>query len=123
MFDVIDCCKTKHLGKPEERVKKSCRRFELYRADCGWMKKRKNGMYKKERVQTRSTWNTVRHDCPKLLNVPRDSSFLKRPPKICIPKSAKMKIKRIRRTSRALMDAMELTKLLTRFPIDAQYLQ
>ena len=69
------------------------------------------------------TWKTVRQDWPKLLKVPRDSSFLKRPPKICIPSRAKMNIKRMRRTSRALMDAMELTKLLTRLPMEAQYLE
>ena len=34
-----------------------------------------------------------------------------------------MNIKRMRRTSRAFMDAMELTKLLTRLPMEAQYLE
>ena len=93
-------------------------------------KKEKNRKTGKEKVsQTITivlyslTWKTVRQDCPKLLKVPRDSSFLNRPPKICIPSRAKMNIKRMRRTSRALMDAMELTKLLTRLPMEAQYLE
>ena len=73
----------------------------------------------------KSTWKTVRQDWPKLLKVPRDSSAssVKRPPKICIPSKAKMKIKRMSRTKRALMEAMELTKLLTRLPMEAQYLE
>merc|ERR1719210_2704129 len=69
-------------------------------------------------------WNTVRHDWPKLLKVLRSASspVANRPPKICIPNSAKMKMKRIRRTKSALMEAIELTRLLTRLPILAQYL-
>jgi hypothetical protein len=45
------------------------------------------------------------------------------PPKICIPKREKMKMKRKRITSRELMDEMELTNDLTKFPIDDQYLK
>ena len=59
----------------------------------------------------------------KLLNVLLDSSFWNLPPKICIPSRAKMKMNRMRRTSSALMEAIELTKDLTRLPIDDQYLQ
>ena len=70
-------------------------------------------------------WNTVRHDWPKLLKVLRSASspVANRPPKICIPNSAKMKMKRMRRTKSALMEAIELTRLLTRLPILAQYLE
>ena len=71
---------------------------------------------------THGTWKTVRQDWLKLLKVDRDSSFWKRPPKICMPSRAKMKMKRTSRTSSALMEAIELTKLLTRLPIDDQYL-
>ena len=90
---------------------------------CIWEKK-KGSVSKKEgkRKDHSVTWNTVRQDCPKLLNVLRDSSLANRPPKICIPRSAKMKMKRMRSTRRALMEAMELTKLLTRLPMLAQYL-
>ena len=85
---------------------------------------KKGSVSKKEgkRKDHSVTWNTVRQDCPKLLNVLRDSSLANRPPKICIPRRAKMKMKRMRSTSRALMEAMELTKLLTRLPMLAQYL-
>ena len=88
-----------------------------------WEKK-KGSVSKKEgkRKDHSVTWNTVRQDWPKLLNVLRDSSLANRPPKICIPRRAKMKMKRMRSTSRALMEAMELTKLLTRLPMLAQYL-
>ena len=44
------------------------------------------------------------------------------PPKICIPSRAKMKMKRTRRTNRATMEEIELTKDFTRLPIADQYL-
>ena len=68
-------------------------------------------------------WKTVRHDWPKLLKVPLSSESINLPPNICIPRSAKMKMKRMRRTSSALMEAMELTRLFTKLPILAQYLK
>jgi hypothetical protein len=40
-----------------------------------------------------------------------------------MPRRANMKMKRMRRTSRALIDAIEFTRDFTRFPIDDQYLR
>ena len=87
----------------------------------GWLKKVKNVIKRFKHL----AWNTVRHDWPKLLKVLRSASspVANRPPKICIPNSAKMKMKRMRRTKSALMEAIELTRLLTRLPILAQYLE
>ncbi len=48
---------------------------------------------------------------------------VKRPPKICIPSSEKMKMNRKRITSKELMEEMELTRDFTRFPMAAQYLR
>ena len=80
----------------------------------------------KEKVHSANllAWKTVRQDWPKLLNVLRSASspVANLPPNICIPNSAKMKMKRMSRTKRALMEAMELTRDLTRLPILAQYL-
>ena len=45
------------------------------------------------------------------------------PPKICIPSKEKMKMKRNKITSRELMEEMELTRDLTKFPMEAQYLE
>jgi hypothetical protein len=39
-----------------------------------------------------------------------------------MPRRANMKMKRMSRTSRALIEAMEFTRDFTRFPIDDQYL-
>ena len=64
----------------------------------------------------------MRQDCWKELKVLRDSSLENRPPKICMPSRAKMKMNRTRRTRRALMEAMELTRDLTRLPMEDQYL-
>ena len=44
------------------------------------------------------------------------------PPKICIPSRAAMKMESMRRTRRAAMLAIELTKDFTRFPMLSQYL-
>ena len=55
-------------------------------------------------------------------NVLRVSSELNLAPKNCMPSSAEIKIKSIRRTRRALMEAMELTRDLTRLPMEDQYL-
>jgi hypothetical protein len=40
-----------------------------------------------------------------------------------MPRRANMKMKRMRRTSRALIEAIEFTRDFTRFPIDDQYLK
>ena len=45
------------------------------------------------------------------------------PPKICMPRREKMKMKRKRMTRSEAMEEIEFTSDLTRFPIDAQYLQ
>ena len=45
------------------------------------------------------------------------------PPKICIPSSEKMKMKRKRITSNELMELIELTSDLTKLPMEAQYLE
>ena len=45
------------------------------------------------------------------------------PPKICMPSSEKMNMKRKRITRSDAMEEIEFTSDLTRFPIDAQYLQ
>ena len=55
-------------------------------------------------------------------NVLRVSSELNLAPKNCMPSSAEIKIKSIRRTRRALMEAIELTRLFTRFPMALQCL-
>jgi len=39
-----------------------------------------------------------------------------------MPSSAKIKMKSMRRTRRALMEAIELTRDFTRLPMEAQYL-
>ena len=71
-----------------------------------------------------STWNTVKHDCGKESKCERDSTAsVNFPPKICIPRSEKMKMKRKRMTSSELMEEIEFTRDLTRFPIEAQYLE
>jgi hypothetical protein len=40
-----------------------------------------------------------------------------------MPRRANMKMKRMSRTSRALIEAIEFTRDFTRFPIDDQYLK
>ena len=45
------------------------------------------------------------------------------PPKICIPRRAKIKMNRTSRTNRATMDEIELTRDLTRLPMADQYLE
>ena len=58
--------------------------------------------------------------------VARDSistAFRNLPPKSCIPNKAKMKMKRTRRTNKATMEEIELTKDLTKLPIADQYLK
>jgi len=40
-----------------------------------------------------------------------------------MPRRAKMKMNRMRRTSRALIDAIEFTSDFTRLPIEDQYLE
>lgn len=50
------------------------------------------------------------------------SSKLKRPPKSCIPRRAKMMMKRKSRSSRDAMDFMEFNKEPTRLLSDAQCL-
>ena len=56
------------------------------------------------------------------LEVGVSSGKLKVPPNSCIPRRAKMKMKRTRRTSRATMEAMESTRDLTKPPMAFQYL-
>ena len=51
------------------------------------------------------------------------SSKLKAPPKSCIPKSAKMRMKRKRRKSREMMDRIELNSEMTRLRSEDQYLK
>lgn len=49
------------------------------------------------------------------------SSKLKVPPKSCIPRSAKMRMKRKRSNSKEMMDFIELSKETTRFRKEDQY--
>ena len=58
----------------------------------------------------------------KLSNVALDSSSRNFPPNSCIPRRAKMKIKRQSNTNKATMEAIESTSDLTRLPIADQYL-
>ena len=51
------------------------------------------------------------------------SSKLKVPPKSCIPNSAKIKINRKRSNKRDMMDLIELSKEITRFRSEDQYLK
>ncbi len=51
------------------------------------------------------------------------SSKLKAPPKSCIPKSAKIRMNRNRRNSKDMIDLIELSRDITRFRRDDQYLQ
>ena len=51
------------------------------------------------------------------------SSKLKVPPKSCIPNSAKIKINRKRSNNRDMMDLIELSKEITRFRSEDQYLK
>ena len=44
------------------------------------------------------------------------------PPKSCMPKRAKMRMKRKRRNSRDMMERMELSREMTRLRRDDQYL-
>ena len=50
------------------------------------------------------------------------SSKLKNPPKSCIPRRAKMKMKRKRRKRRDRMDEMAFIRAITRFRREDQYL-
>ena len=51
------------------------------------------------------------------------SSKLKVPPKSCIPNSAKIKINRKRSNNKDMMDLIELSKEITRFRSEDQYLK
>jgi hypothetical protein len=71
-----------------------------------------------------NTWKTVRQDCGKVskwdLESDPSANF---PPKICIPSSENIKMNRNSITNRELMEEIELTRDLTKFPIDDQYLK
>jgi len=69
-------------------------------------------------------WKTVKHAWKKLSKVARDSistAFKNFPPNSCIPRRAKMKMKRTRRTNKATIEEIELTKDLTKLPMADQY--
>lgn len=51
------------------------------------------------------------------------SSKLNCPPNSCMPKRAKMRIKRKRRNNSEMMDLMEFKSDITRFRSDDQYLE
>ena len=85
------------------------------------------------------TWKTVKQAWKKSSKVAREASGPNLPPKswkknhkhekswrgrdgTCMPRRAKMKMKRTRRTSRATMEAMESTRDLTKPPMAFQYL-
>lgn len=51
------------------------------------------------------------------------SGKLKEPPKSCIPKRANMRMKRKRRNKREMIERIELSREITRFLRDDQYLK
>ena len=73
------------------------------------------------------TWNTVNRLCTKesklLRGLASVESKLNLPPKTCIPRRAKMTMKRKRSRSREAMDWIELRREATRLERDRQYLK
>ena len=73
------------------------------------------------------TWNTVNKLCTNVSKLLRGlasvESKLNLPPKTCIPRRAKMTIKRKRSSSREAMDWMELRRDATRLERERQYLK
>ena len=70
------------------------------------------------------TWNTVRQDWGNVSKWLLESlASVNLPPKICMPNREKMKMNKNRMTNKELMEDMELTKDLTKLPMEAQYLK